>query len=268
MNIEHISVSRDTCVKECEQKYKFRYHLKIIPDGPVAPYLSYGKFVHTCAEHYVREQGKTKIDKIAADVLSGKILIEEGVANPVLQTEYKKKLVVHLKNIAKLTERIGFDGLLEHEFKYDLDPPNNRLVTGFIDRLIIRGDKYFILDYKTTKKGQWRKDASSIRKDLQLRCYARAVQHEFGAKAENIRAALYYVEGPDLIATKFNEESLISAEQELLASYKRIESIHPDHAFGRVGQQCNRCDYQGICPFVAINNHSAMSSKKLKDIIG
>ncbi|MFX5760977.1 PD-(D/E)XK nuclease family protein, partial [Acinetobacter baumannii] len=79
-----------------------------------------------------------------------------------------------------------------------------------------------IIDYKTTKKGMWRKDTNTIRKDLQLRCYGRVVQREFGAKAENIMAALYYLEGGNLVATKFTEQSLASSEKELLDAYNQI----------------------------------------------
>lgn len=252
MECEHISVSRRQTYGACPAQYKFRYHMKVVVDGPVAPYLTYGKLVHKIAEVYVQEQGNRPIEDICSDVLRGGILIEAGKPNPPLAPEYKKKLPEHLRNVKNLTDRIGFDGKTEWVFRYDLDPPNNHILTGVIDRLIIRGDKYFILDYKTTKKGFWRKNQNTIRNDLQLRCYGRVVQREFGAKAENIRAALYYLEGGELVATKFNDESLLSAEQELHEVYKEIIATHPDEAYGRVGDQCRRCDYRKICPFYSL----------------
>lgn len=250
MDIEHISVSRKQLWDSCQQAYKYRYHLKMIPEGPVAPYLTYGKTVHKVAEEFVKGQGAIPIEEIAKQVLAGHILLEEGLAAPPLEGEYTKKFPEHCRHIKELSQKIGFDGLLEHKFKYDLDPPNNRFVTGVIDRLIIRGDKYFILDYKTTKKGFWRKNSNTIKKDLQLRCYGRVVQREFGAKAENIRAALFYLEGADLVSVRFNDEMLASAEQELLDSYKHIETTHPDDAYGWVqDSKCRRCDYRQVCPF-------------------
>lgn len=249
---EHISVSRKQTWNECQAKYKFRYHLKLIPEGPPQPYFAYGKLVHKIAEEYVREQGQRPIEDIAHDCLHGVIEVEKGQPPPVLEAEYRKKLPEHLRHVKQLNDRIGFDGHLEWQFHYDLQPPDEHFITGFIDRLIIRGDKYFILDYKTTKKGFWRKNQNTIRNDLQLRCYARVVQRTFNAEPENIRAALYYLEGGDLIATKFSAESLASAEQELHDTYNEIIGTHPDDVYGRVGDQCRRCDYRKICPFYSL----------------
>lgn len=249
---EHISVSRKQTWSECQAKYRFRYHLKVPSEEPVQPYFTYGKLVHKVAEVYVREKGEEDIELIAKRCLNGEIEVEPGVKNLQVEKEYLKKLPSHLRNIKSLNDKIGYDGMIEHFFHFDLDPPNNHFLTGVIDRLIIRGDKFFILDYKTTKKGRWRKNQNSIRKDLQLRCYAKVAQVEFGAKAENIRAALYYLDGPELVATKFTQDSLDSAQQELHETFKEIISTHPNDVYGRVGDQCRRCEYRKICPFYSL----------------
>ena len=250
---EHISVSRRQTWSECQQKYKYRYHLKIKSNEPIQPYFTFGKFMHKIAEVYVQEQGKKLIEEISKDCLLGNIHIDKGQTKPpVFDKEYLRKIPSHLKTIKQISDRIGFDGHLEWPFELDLNPPEKQLVVGVIDRLIIRGDKYFILDYKTTKKGFWRKNANTIRNDLQLRCYARIVQKQFGAKPENIRAALYYLDGGDLIGTKFSEESLISAEKELFDAYKEITTTNPDEVYGRVNDQCKKCDYRKICPFYSL----------------
>lgn len=253
MNIEHISVSRKQCYDTCKAQYKYRYHLKIISEEPTADHFTYGKIVHKVAECFVQEKGKKEISQIASDVLSGKIFLEGTNKSPPLPVQYIDKFPVHLKNIKNLTERIGFDGFLEWEFNYDLDDPNKRMIKGFIDRLIIRGDKFFILDYKTTKKGPWRKTKNTIRKDLQLRCYGKIVQKHFSAKAENIMAALYYLEGPNLISTSFTQESLDSAHTELLETYKEINNMNPDHVIGTSGNHCRFCDYKKTCPFYDVS---------------
>lgn len=246
---EHMSVSRRQTWDECPVKYKFRYHLKVISDEPIQPYFAYGKLVHKIAEVYVQEQGQKPIDLIATECLSGKIEIEKDQPPPILDGEYKRKLPIHIKNIKEFTDRIGYDGFLEWPFKYDLDPPNNRNLVGFIDRLIVRKDNFFIIDYKTTKKGKWRKNRTNIHKDLQLRCYAKVVQKEFNAKPENIRAALFYLDGADLVSTRFTDESINSAEDELRATFQEIIKTPPNSVQGKVGDHCRRCDYRKICPF-------------------
>lgn len=249
---EHISVSRKQIWEDCQAKYRFRYHLKVKSPEPEQPYFAYGKLVHKIAEVYVQEKGKRKIEDISSDCLNGRIEIETGSGVPDIEKSYLKRLPAHLKNIKNLNDQIGFDGKTEYLFKYDLDPPNGFYLTGLIDRLIIRGEKAFIIDYKTTKKGRWRKNANTIRKDLQLRCYAKVVQLEFGIAPENIRAALYYLDGPDLVATKFNKESLDKAQEDLLNAFKHIVSTSPDDVYGRVGDQCRRCEYRKLCPFYSL----------------
>jgi CRISPR/Cas system-associated exonuclease Cas4 (RecB family) len=249
MNITHISVSRYSVWDLCQQQYKYKYHLKMEAKDEEPFYFVYGTIIHKIAQEYVSARGERLISEVANDVLTGVIEYEEGKKAPKLPPEYKKKLPEHLNAIKRLTEKTGYEGELEYHFRYDLDPPNGRHVIGFIDRLIRQGDKFWILDYKTTKQGWWRKGPSDIVNDLQLRCYARVVQRNFGAKAENIKAALYYLEGQELVGACFTEESLEQAEQELLQAYIQIQQTKPEHAKGNVGPHCKRCDYNNICPW-------------------
>ena len=248
MKIPYISVSRKNVWDLCQLKYKFQYHMGVKPDMEEPSYFIYGKIVHRAAECYIDEKGKRPITEIAQDILKGKIELEEGQKSPPLPEDYKKKFPAHLKAICKLTEQTGFDGKVEYQFKYDLDPPNKRMIYGYIDRLIQKGNKFWILDYKTTKQGWWRKGKNEIVNDLQLKVYARVVQHDFKAKAENIKAALFYLEGEELVGATFSQETLLNAEQELLQTYMNIENTKAEQAFGRVGEHCKRCEFRKICP--------------------
>ena len=248
MNINHISASRKQLFDECPLKYKYKYHLKLVSDEPEPVYFAYGKIIHKIADEYVKKKGKRLISEVANDILSGKIELERGRKAPPLLAEYKRKLPKHLKALQKLTDKVGYTGEREYKFEYDLDPPNKRYVTGFIDRLVKKGNQYWIIDYKTTKKSPWRKTGRDLIYDLQLRMYSRVVQKEFKAKAENIKAALYYLEGEELVGVSFSEESLDNVEKELLATYMNIKSMKPDDAFGKVGFYCKSCEYNKICP--------------------
>lgn len=260
MNINHISVSRKKCYDQCAQQYKFRYHLKVPRPGEEPFYFTYGSIVHRVAEVYVENRGEVQIGDIANDLLRGKIPYEDGPDGkpkkcPIkkMPEDYAKKFQKHLRSIQNLTEKIGTGGIVEHPFYYDIDPPNGRHIKGFIDRLIIKGEganrKAFIIDYKTTKKGKWRVNSETVKDDLQLRMYARVIQKEFGLAAENIKAALFYLEGENLIACQYSEESLARAEKELLDAYVMIEEANPDNVWGKVGWHCKNCDYATMCPF-------------------
>lgn len=233
----------------CAQQYKFRYHMRLPIPGQEPFYFVYGTIVHKIAEEYVRNRGQIPIGEIAKDILRGKIEFEEGKKCPPIPADYTKKLQKHLRAIQNLTEKIGTGGEVEYEFRYDLDPPNGRFVVGFLDRLILKGEKAFIIDYKTTKKGKWRVNKQTVVDDLQLRMYARVVQRNFGLKAENIKAALFYLEGEELVGCCYSDASLQEVERSLLESFVLIEKADPDKVWGRVGWHCKNCDYSTLCPF-------------------
>lgn len=248
MLIEHISVSRSQTWQGCQQSYKYKYHLKI-PVKQEKEYFIYGKIIHKIAEEYAKNKGEKNINDITKEILTGVVPYEFDKKAPKLSNDYLKKIPNHVLQLKKINDKIGFTGEIEWKFHYDLSPPKQQFITGFIDRLIIKDDKYFLLDYKTTKKGIYRKNKNTIKDDLQLKVYARVVQKHFGAKAENIFAALYFLEGAELISTKFSEETLLQAEQELQKIYEQIQNTHPDDAYGNVTEACSRCDYKNICPF-------------------
>lgn len=239
MNIEHLSVSRSQVFSECFFKYKQKYHLKVVSPEPTPIYFTYGSLIHNCGQEYVLQKGKKSITEISTEIFK----------NITLPVEYQKKIPIHLNAIQKLTQKIGFDGFTEYEFNHDLNPPNQFIVKGFIDRLIPKNNKFWIIDYKTTKHGFWRKNAKTIVTDLQLRTYARIVQKKFNIKAENIKAGLYYLEGEELLGVTFSENSLELVEKELLQTYLTIKSMHPDEAVGHVGNWCHFCEFKSICPF-------------------
>lgn len=146
MNITNISVSRKQVWDECSQKYKYRYHLKLPSPLDEPFYFIYGTIVHKIAEEYVTHKGEIPINDIMQDVLSGKIHLGKDSIIPEFPSEYKKKIKEHVGNIKKFTDSTGFGGKLEYNFKYDLDPPNGRHVLGFIDRLIQKDNKFWIVD--------------------------------------------------------------------------------------------------------------------------
>jgi RecB family exonuclease len=264
MKINHISVSRKDTWDLCKAKYKFKYHLGLKSPEEEPFYFTYGKIAHAIAEEYVKARGKKKLQDVCGDVLSGKILIEnyegEGQKAPALPRNYQERLKLHLRAIQKLTDQVGFDGELEYPFEYDLDPPNGRNIVGFIDRLIQKDDKFFIIDYKTTQKGKYRKTEKTIKEDLQLRCYSRVIQKKFDVPAKSIRAALYYLEEGKLLGSQFSESSLAAAEKDLLDTYRQIESADPDKTWGTIGNHCDRCEFKSMCPFV---NSSAALQKRM-----
>ncbi len=249
MKIEHISVSRSKTYLQCPKLYKYKYHDRVPNPGEEPFYFVYGKVVHKIAETYVESGGKRSIGEVQQDVLRGKIEIEPGKVAPPLPAEYRRRLPIHMSKIKQITEQIGYHGELEHPFRFDLEPPHQKLVVGFIDRLIVRNGKAFILDYKTTKPGKFRVGKDTVTHDLQLRTYARVVNRDFGIPAHNIMCTLFYLEDGEKVSAKFTQQTLIETERELLAIYDRIATHDPEDVQGNVGEHCKRCEYNTLCPF-------------------
>ena len=266
MNIEHISVSRGKSYEKCQYYYKLKYHEKIPNPGEEQFYFIYGKMIHKIAETMVEEGGKRPTSVVCEDLLKGRIEVEEGRKMPVLPVEYRKRMPVYIRNLNRLNDSIGYGGITEYKFKYDLEPPMCKMVTGFIDRIIINEDRAWIIDYKTTKKGPFRETRESVRHDPQLRMYCRVVQKEFGINPNNIRAALYYLEDGETIDASYNEESLLSVEEELLSLYDEIKQKSPDDAIGKVGRHCSLCEYKDMCPFFKNKSKSMIWDGNLKNL--
>lgn len=252
MKIDHISISRDSIYSECPQKYKFRYHLNVIPDVETPFYFTFGKIIHKIIEEHSKLRGEKSISRIKSEILSGQIELEPGKKAPPLENRDHVRLASHLRNYMRLVEKIGYDGEIEWYFNYDLDPPNKKTLVGVIDRLIIKDNSAYVIDYKTTKPSKWRKDHTTITKDTQLACYCYVVSKTYGIPPKSIKAALYYLEDAKLVPVIFSEKSLASVPTYLLNAYNKIQLANPDEAVGNVGDHCRRCEYRRICPFYAL----------------
>jgi RecB family exonuclease len=249
MLINHLSVSRSQCFELCQTQYKYKYHLKVVPDKPEQIYFVYGKLIHKAAEIYVKQKAEEPIFEIGKKLLNRDILFEDSHKLDTLTTEYKNKFWSHLKVVEKLTERVGCDGEIEYKIEYDLSPPDKKILLGFIDRLIIKNDRAIIIDYKTSKDNAWRKNSKTIKSDLQLNAYAMVVNEEFGIKPENIQAALIYLEGGKTVSTNFQMENLLAVKESLKKLYLQIEGTDENKATANVGFHCRRCDFSNICPY-------------------
>lgn len=254
MKIKHISNSRASLFEECQLKYKYKYHDEIPSPVEEPIYFLYGKVIHKIAEEFVLAKKTKSISEITQKVLDGSISLEreenQTKTSIKLPAAYIGRLSSDVKNILYITEKIGFEGEVEWPFTYDLEPPNNKVIVGFIDRLAKIGDKYLILDYKTTKPGNWRKNATNIKKDLQLNIYARIVQKQLNIPPEKISACLFYVlDGHTVGIPYFEEKNLELTEKYFLDSYNKIVNVNPELASPNVGLHCKRCDYKSHCPF-------------------
>jgi ATP-dependent exoDNAse (exonuclease V) beta subunit len=191
METSGISVTRSGVWDTCKLQWKYRYFLKLESPEPEPFYFIFGKLMHKIAEEYVIQKGSVPLLEIKKAVLNGDILLEHDQKAPKIPQAYQKRMPAMIRSIQTISDKIGFDGEVEKSFQVDLDLPRNIIYRGVIDRLIINDNKCVFVDYKTTKKGRWRKNNFTVRKDLQLRSYAWAINKIYNIPPENIYGSLY-----------------------------------------------------------------------------
>jgi len=251
MEIDYLSVSRKQCWDTCQQQYKYKYHLKVISNKPQQIFFTYGQVIHKAAELYVASKGSQTLEYFTKEILTGNISLDKfkPASKISLPTSYYEKITSHIRQLKKITDFLGFDGDTEFEFKHDLNPPNNTILKGYIDRILKKNEKFFVIDYKTTKTGPYRKDKNTIKKDLQMQAYSLVVRDKFNISGDKIILALFYLEGGNMISVSFNDKTLDECKKTLLETFEEIKTKEPEKAKANVGNHCKFCDYNDICPY-------------------
>lgn len=250
MDIEHLSISRLNTYENCEQNYKYKYHLRAKADVPEPIFFVYGKLIHKSIELHTKSKGEENIFDISKKLMSGIIPLEEENPKEIkIPYEYTVKLSKHLKNYLSIASKIGFNGEIEKKFLIDLDYPNKKMLKGVIDRIVIKDDQIMILDWKTTKDSNYLKDYTNITSDIQLQCYARVIMKELNVNPKNISAALVYLDVPKIVPARFSEKTLENCEKRLLDAYNTIASKLPENVVGKPSVLCKYCQYRISCAY-------------------
>ena len=117
------------------------------------------------------------------------------------------------------------------------------LVSGYIDRVDVEGDKVVILDYKSGKNEVALKH---IHNDLQLGIYALAAQKLFPGK--EIHANLYYLRSGKIKGHLFSDDDLLSVQNRLADAVDKLTTIQNFNTTSN-SRICYWCDHakSGAC---------------------
>lgn len=224
----------------CEAKYYYQYIIKA--ESVSGPAALLGNVIHSVLEKQL-EKGKA-IQPALCDVLMKEYktqlgewdpestitdkLIQEGV---VMLEEFIDR---HMGDIFSIEAK-------EQKIEIVIGPA---LITGYIDRIDIDGNRLSFTDYKSGKKEV---AAKNVPQDLQLGIYALALKRMYPDK--EIYGELYYLRTGRQKGHLFSDDDLNVIESRLVSAvYKIIE--HVTFAPTTNERVCSMCDYAitGLCP--------------------
>jgi DNA helicase-2/ATP-dependent DNA helicase PcrA len=155
-----------------------------------------------------------------------------------MKNEGKKILINYYKKFhSSKLKIIGLEKIFKIKFTNDI------FLTGKIDR-IDRGNKQEIeiIDYKTGKKPNERE----LSKSLQLTIYALAANNKnlLNKKLDDINLTFYYLQIPEKITLKRNEEDLNNTRKEII---EIVGKIRKKEFPADPGKHCDFCPFKIIC---------------------
>ena len=132
------------------------------------------------------------------------------------------------------------EGYRVHSTEQTYSTPFGHLtLTGNIDRIDIRGDAYYILDYKSGKIPQTSRKGLEKESDFQLQFYY-LITRSLG----NVEEALYY----DLRSGELVADALFDEKLDLLYTHlASLDAKEYDFTMTEDRKKCQYCPYQKIC---------------------
>ncbi|MDO9027709.1 MAG: ATP-dependent DNA helicase [Candidatus Roizmanbacteria bacterium] len=239
--LKKFSFSQLNSFKTCPLQYKYQYILKI-PTIPTAA-ESFGITIHQTLQKFYSEFLKNKkMNEKDLLIIYKKTWIPIGYASLAHQNRMKKEGEKMLVNFYKKFHSSNLKIIaLEKLFKIKI--ANDVYLTGKIDRIdSLNKNEIEIIDYKTGKKPS----EHELTKSLQLTIYALAANDKnlFNKKLGDINLTFYYLQMPEKISLKRNEENLIKTKEEII---NMVAEIRKNEFPANPGKHCDFCSFKIIC---------------------
>jgi DNA helicase-2/ATP-dependent DNA helicase PcrA len=235
-----LSYSQFDTFGTCPLKYNYRYMLGV--PVPMSHAANFGSSVHETLNEFYKllkaENGKVSL----SDLLN---LYEEkwipyGYESVEHEELRKKQGLEILKAFyEKNSNPWVIPAFLEHNFNIKVD---DFMISGRIDRIDKLSDGTFeVIDYKTGQS----KDASYLKKDLQLSIYALACRDVFRIPVSKL--SLYFLENNEKQSTSRGDPQINEVKDEIRSFILDMQTskFNPTPGF-----HCQFCDYRIICPAV------------------
>ena len=237
----NFSYSQLNSYKTCPLQYKYQYVLKIPTTSTASE--SFGTTIHKTLQDFYSDFLKNKkVDKKRLLELYKKSWIPIGYSSKAHEYRMKKEGEKILKNYfdkfhSSDLKIIGLEKLFKIKITEDI------FLTGKIDRIDeLKNKEIEIIDYKTGKKPSERE----LTKSLQLTIYALAANDKsfFNKKLKDINLTFYYLQIPEKITLKKNEEELFETKDKII---NMVGDIRQNIFVPNPGMHCDFCPFKIIC---------------------
>lgn len=229
-NIKLFSYSKVKMFKTCPMQYYRWYVLNDRPEIEKSIETKEGLFLHEFADKFDVKMSKEEVENLCFE-LSNKI-------NVMLTTELCK----YVENIINFLINIVFNNtnvIIAKEKNYVYNISDDIVLNGTIDLCYYDGKKYYLIDYKTSKK------VDTNRFTSQLMLYMFLLSKALNINIDNIVTKVYYV------CLNKEEEYAISNKQVLLFMFNFLNDIkkilHCSKFVYSPGYMCKFCCYLD-CP--------------------
>lgn len=251
MNIvKRFSYSQLNVYESCPRKYEYAYILRIPTKGNAS--TAFGTTVHNTLKDFYTLLLRSKESLVGIVEAPTKDELLALYEKNWIRSGYESKKQEELrKKAGKTIMKMYFDKVyssketplrLEESFGVHF---GDVVFSGKIDRIDLVGEKngiqeVCIVDYKTGSE----KDASEIKKDLQLPLYALVAEGKFGLKV--VGAKYVFVETGNVVDVNVSQERREEAKEKLISS---IESVKTGNFKASPGFGCRYCDFNSICEY-------------------
>ena len=236
-----LSASRLKCFLDCKRKYYYKYIKKIkeaeIPINEVTPQIV-GNLLH---DALFKLYEKKKFFHDSSDLLLDlqRFLYENSEKNLVLKfnIDLWLKRFHNFASVEVERFRSGFK-VFEVEKSISIDYKGLKLI-GKIDRIDIKDNRLYVLDYKSGKIPKTSKSSLENSSDFQLQFY-----YHLTSSIKDVYGSYYY----DLTNSILVDDNFF--EQKLKLLDDRLEELkQPKHSFNKTDdiKKCLYCPYKIIC---------------------
>jgi RecB family exonuclease len=242
-----ISYSRLNTLDMCEAKYFFSYILKEPQVFGAAATL--GNILHKVLEEKLEPN-----EKIEKDQLSDYIdEYHKHIPNYDPNSEIPDDLLIAGETmlVEFIDRHSGESFAIEEKEKGFSLVVGNALISGYIDRVDIIGDKLYITDYKSGKREEAQKN---IHRNIQLGIYALAMDKLYPGK--EIYASLYYLRSGKQKGHLFTKDDLQQVEMLIIELVNKLINKN-NFSYTPNSFICSFCDYaqNGVCSVGAKRVH-------------